>query len=214
MNQLNTKTTEPLVKERLALLIERETRYQLDVIIKRMQNLAKNYRIGQEGDTRSPLRNVLITATDRTASLEVIKNYIGYQTSRSDRSEKVSAILKSPYEGQKEGRRFGAALVEALDELEQDANVLLNNIESSLPETDPLREYLTPDVKLREATDLHLKLTQLYLGYLVREHTALRGSRNNNTRSEPEQKTTPDPTARFERPVKNQTSPKPNPNRR
>lgn len=193
MSQMDTKATDPLVKEQLTLLIERELRYQLDEILQRMQQMAKDFNIGGQGDKRSPLRNLLVTATDRTASLEVIKNYIEYQTARS---EDIGKILKVSLNGKK----FGAALVAALDELEQDANAILNNIESSLkPHNTSARSEQTGDAsnanhpvikylneeRSREVIDLHLKLVQLYLGYLVREHTALRESQNNN-RFQPE----------------------------
>jgi hypothetical protein len=169
MTPPDTVTTDSLVKEQLTLLIEQELRYQLDDIIQRMQTLATNFKIGQKGDRRSPLRNLLITATDRTASIEVIKNYIEYQAARS---EDVSKVLKLNYEGEK----FGKALIKALDELKLDAKQILNNIIARLPEQHPLVAYLTPTLPTRELADLHLRLAQLYLGYLMREHTSLRQS--------------------------------------
>ena len=66
MSQLDIRETEPLVKEQLALLIERETRYRLDDILKGMQELAGQHQIGG-GVQRSPLRNLLVAATDRTS---------------------------------------------------------------------------------------------------------------------------------------------------
>lgn len=188
MSQTDTQATEPLVKEQLALLIERELRYQLDDILKRMQKLAKDFRIDTKKDRfgkivqdkkaeRSPLRNLLVTATDRTASLEIIKNYISYQTARSD---DVSAILKNAYEGEErnpyQSNKFGRALIEALDNLEQDAEAILENVKNSQSEGHPVVQYLSTELREREVTDLHLKLAQLYLGYLVREHTAMRGA--------------------------------------
>ncbi|MGF1499518.1 MAG: hypothetical protein ACFB8W_22250 [Elainellaceae cyanobacterium] len=167
MNQPSSPVMDPLLKEQLILLIEREMRYQLDDIIQRMQQLAKDYGIGEKGDKRSPLRNLLVTATDRTASLEVIKNYIDYQTARS---EDIGKVLKALHGNQK----FGKALIDALDGLEADANTILNNIASSLPDEHPVKKYLVSAARSRELTDLHLNLAQLYLGYLVREHTALR----------------------------------------
>jgi hypothetical protein len=179
MSQINTKSTDPLVKEQLTLLIERELRYRLDDILQRMQQTARDFKIGEKGDKRSSLRNLLVTATDRTASLEVIKNYIDYQTARS---EDIGKILKNSHNG----KRFGAALVEDLEALEQDANAILDNIEVSLEkaankqlEQQPVVEYLA-QVRSREVIDLHLKLAQLYLGYLVREHTALREAAGDN----------------------------------
>ena len=192
MNQLDIKTAEPLVKEQLALLIERETRYQLDDILQEMQTLAENHQIGQAGSPRSPLRNLLVAATDRTASLEIIKNYISYQTARS---EDISKILKANYGSKK----FGEALIDALDGLENNAEDILDRITEGLTDDSALKKYLTPQVRSREVTDLHLKLTQLYLGYLVREHTALRGSPNSSVAgSEAKSKTASDLKAHFE----------------
>ena len=197
MNQLNIKTTEPLVKEQLSLLIERETRYQLDGILQEMQKLAEKHQIGQAGPQRSPLRNLLVAATDRAASLEIIKNYISYQTARS---EDISKILKANYEGKK----FGEALIDALDGLEKNAEDIIDRITEGLTNDSALKQYLTPQLRSREVTDLHLKLTQLYLGYLVREHTALRGSPNSNTTggnttgAEAKPKTASDLKAHFE----------------
>lgn len=167
MTPSDNNATDSLVKEQLTLLIEQELRYQLDDILQRMQTLAANFDIGKKGDRRSPLRNLLITATDRTASIEVIKNYIDYQAARS---EDVSKVLKLDYRGEK----FGTALIKALDDLKLDAEQILNNIITRLPEHHPLVAYLTPTLPTRELIDLHLKLAQLYLGYLMREHTALR----------------------------------------
>ncbi len=202
MNQLNAKTTEPLVKEQLALLIEQETRYQLDGILQEMQELAEKHQIGQAGSQRSPLRNLLVAATDRTASLEIIKNYISYQTARS---EDISKILKANYGGKK----FGEALSDSLDGLGKNAEDIISRITEGLTNDNALKQYLTPQVRSREVTDLHLKLTQLYLGYLVREHTALRGAQTNASRPENEQKTAPDPTARPDRSSGDNRSQKP-----
>lgn len=232
MSKIDTKATEPFVKERLALLIEQELRYQLDKIIPKMQTLAKDFEIGLKKDKdgkiardkqgkiikdkaeRSPLRNLLVTATDRMASLESIKNYISYQASRS---EDAGAILKSSYEGEGkdpyEGDRFGKALIKALDGLKENAKEVLTDIAGNLTDNDPLKQHLTLEVKSREIVDLHLKLVQLYLGYLVREHTALRGSQSNHSKSESTQQTTPDPTARPNPPTTKNDRSKPRQNR-
>ena len=167
MIPLETAATNSLVKEQLTLLIEQELRYQLDDIIQAMQKLAQDFRIGQGRKERSPLRNLLITAMDRTASVEVIKKYIDYQTARSEDVSKILGLFHG-------GQTFGKALVGALDNLQPDAKMMLKNIASRLPKEHPLAQYLTPELHDREVADLHLKLVQLYLGYLVREHTALR----------------------------------------
>ncbi len=207
MSQIDIKATEPLVKEQLTLLIERETRYRLDDILQRMQELAKLHQIGGGGQ-RSPLRNLLVAATDRTASLEIIKNFINYQTARS---EDVSRILQKLHEGKK----FGKALIDALDELEEDSKTILDSITNGLPDGDRLRQYLTPEIRSREIIDLHLKLAQFYLGYLVREHTALGKPPNSSTpKFEAEKKTDSDPMARPDRPSGDNRSQKPNPKRR
>ena len=219
MSQIDTTATEPFVKERLVLLIERELRYQLDEILPKMQKLAKDFRIDLKKDKdgriskdkdgrikqdkkseRSPLRNLLVTATERTASLETIKNYISYQASRA---EDVGAILKSSYEGEGrdlyEGDKFGAALIKALDELKENAEEILDRITEGLTDDSALKKYLKPQVRSREVTDLHLKLVQLYLGYLVREHTALRVLKPDLNSGNQNDNRPPDPTARPQR---------------
>ena len=180
MTQVETTTqtnTNPLVREQLTLLIERETRYQLDAILKRMQAMANDFNIGARGDKRSPLRNLLTTAMDRTASLEVIKNYISYQTARSEDIGKVLKLHPQRNKDQCLGN-FGSELIKSLDDLETDANAILDAILSTLPDNHAVREIIDHNTPSREieVIDLHLKLVQLYLGYLVREHTALKGT--------------------------------------
>lgn len=165
MTQTATTTPDPLIKEQLTLLIEREVRYQLDSIIQKMQKSAQKYDIGQQSDKRSPLRNILVAATDRTASLEVIKNTIRYQIGRREGSD--------VWKIERDGSRFGEIVIQELDGLREDVEEILSRIEASLQPDSPVKTYLSSDDRQREVQDLHLKLAQLYLGYLVREHTAL-----------------------------------------
>ena len=139
--------------------------------------------------------------------MEIIKNFINYQTARS---EDVSRILQKPYEGKK----FGKALIDALDKLKKDANEILDSITKDLPEGDRLKQYLTK-VRSREIVDLHLKLAQFYLGYLVREHTALGKPPNSSTpKFEAEKKTAFEPIARPDRASGDNRSQKPTQKRR
>jgi hypothetical protein len=161
---------EQMTKEQLVLRIDQELRYQLDEIIQRLQKLAKEYNIGQKADKRSPLRNILITSTDRTASVEVIKNQIRYQIGRKEGSE--------VWKIERNGVKFGEVIAQQLDALSQDAIEILKRIQETLPKDSLLQTYLNPKQLHREEVDLHLKLAQLYLGYLVREHTAQANSGN------------------------------------
>jgi hypothetical protein len=150
------------LEEQLILRVERELRNQLDVILKRMQDMAKNFGI-EKTDEKSPFKNVVNVATDPTSSLEVIKTYIRSQVGRSGSSPIWKVI--------KDKKLFAAAVVEQINSLEKDAQQILENIESHLSKDSHLYTYFKKDeAKLKN--ELHLKLTQLYLGYLSREHTA------------------------------------------
>ncbi len=189
MTPSDNTATDSLVKEQLTLLIEQELRYQLDDILQRMQTLATDFRIDLKTDKkgnmqpdkkseRSALRNLLITATDRTASLETIKNYIAYQSARS---EDVGATLKNPYSGDETNpygcNKFSEALIGELDNLRKDAEDIFERIKLRLSPESKLKQYLMPNTPERDVADLHIKLVQLYLGYLVRQHTSMRVSK-------------------------------------
>ena len=178
--------SDQMTKEQLALRIDQELRYQLDEIIQRLQKLAKEYNIGQKADKRSPLRNILVAATDRTASVEVIKNQIRYQIGRKEGSE--------VWKIERNGVKFGEVIAQQLDALSQDATEILKRIRETLPKDSLLQTYLNPKQLHREEVDLRLKLAQLYLGYLVREHTAQVNSGNASNGSSGEQTRSSEPS--------------------
>lgn len=182
------------IEQQLTLRIENELSKQLDDIILKMQKMAKNFNIKQVRE-RSPLKNVLTTATDPTSSLEVIKNFIRYQASRKDASQiwKLEFIEK----GQKE--LFVNAVVRQIDNLTSNVDAIFNSIHTSIDKElkpfilkdgeqlinpllgenqrknlEAIKLYLENN-KIGLSKNIHLKLTQLYLGYLSREHTALIG---------------------------------------
>ena len=154
-----------LTKEEFILRVNQETRYQMDSIIQELRDSSDQFKIGEKADKRSPLRNVLNVATDASSSLEVIKVFIRYQAGRKEGSE-VWKIYK-------DGRSFAEVTTDRLDQLNEDATQILKRVEVSLPDNHPLTSYFQTPEYQRDIEDLHLKLAQLYLGYLVREHTAL-----------------------------------------
>ena len=155
------------VEEQLTLRIERELSYQMDEIIDKMQKMANKFVI-DKADKKSPFKNVLSVATETSSSLEVIKSYIRYQVGRKESSPvwKIS----------EEQELFATAVVEQINSLLKDAKHILQRVKEALPPDSSLHLYLEEAQKQeRLQKELHLKLTQLYLGYLAREHTALVG---------------------------------------
>jgi hypothetical protein len=183
------------LEEQLALRIDQELRNQLDDVILKMQTIAKIFEI-QQVKERSPLKNVLTVATDPTSSLEVIKNYIRYQVGRKDASKIWK--LEKHQEGKKE--IFANAVIEQINGLIVNLENIFSSIELSIEkEMKPFldeknKDLFNPELNQNQIEKLeslklylqnnksslsqtiHLKLTQLYLGYLSREHTALVGS--------------------------------------
>jgi len=157
------------LEEQLELRIEREISNQMDEIIKNVNILAKKFSIDSK-DKKSPFKNVLAVATDASSSLEVIKNYIRYQVGRKD----ASPIWKSCNEQE----LFAMALVKELENLNEDVKKILQRLRKAIPKSNPLESYLT-DSQNREKIErkIHLKIAQLYLGYLAREHTAMVGEK-------------------------------------
>jgi hypothetical protein len=184
-----------LLKEELMLRIDRELRYQMDSIIEQLGKLAREFDIGHEDTSkRSPLRNILLVASDPTSSLETIKTYMRYQAARDI---KVLAVKR-------QNRRFVDALILQLETLEKDAEAIFEEVQKSLPEKHSLKNYSqTPEYK-KDLKDLHLRLTQLYLGSLVREHTALvEEAKSNSSKPRDEKNDNPsknDPLARPNKP--------------
>ena len=154
-----------LAKEEFILRVNQETRYQMDSIIQDLRESSRQFNIGVKTDKKSPLRNVLNVATDPSSSLEVIKSFIRYQAGRSERD--------GIWENSKGKSSFAEVTIDRLDQLNTDAIQILERVEVSLPDNNPLTSYFQTPEYQRDIEDLHLKLVQLYLGYLVREHTAL-----------------------------------------
>jgi len=182
------------LEEQLGLRINQELSNQLDNVIIKMQAMAKEFDIKQIKE-RSPLKNVLTTSVDSTSSLEVIKNYIRYQTGRKETS-KIWKLEKNE-NGKKE--IFANAVIKQIEDLNINVGDIFVNINSSIDKDlrhfsdkdsqecisiklserqreklELLKQYLK-DNQERLAKNIHLKLAQLYLGYLSREHTALIG---------------------------------------
>lgn len=159
-----------LLKEQLWLRVEREIREQMDDVIGKVLGVSKKFSIANK-DKKSPFRNVLAVATDSSSSLEVIKNYIRYQVGRSGSSPIWTTA--------KDKELFATAVVNDLNNLSQDAQLIVQRLRRAIPKGNSLEPYLENNQnreKLKK--DIHLKLAQLYLGYLAREHTASVGESN------------------------------------
>ncbi|KAB8331436.1 hypothetical protein SD80_023270 [Scytonema tolypothrichoides VB-61278] len=155
------------LQEQLALRIEKQISYQMDEVLGKVRKISRDFSIASK-DKKSPFRNVLAVATDSGSSLEVIKNYIRYQVGRSGSSPIWTTL--------KDKELFAKAVVQDLDNLIQDAQAILTRIRKDIPKDHALEPYLEDNQnRERLKKDIHLKLVQLYLGYLAREHTALVG---------------------------------------
>ncbi|KAM3091380.1 hypothetical protein ACKFKG_25530 [Phormidesmis sp. 146-35] len=188
-----------LLKEELMLRIDREIRYRMDGVIEKLGKLAREFDIGHEDTSkRSPLRNILLVASDPTSSIETIKTYMRYQAARDI---KVLGVKRRD-------RRFVDALILQLEELEDDAKAIFEQVKTSLPKQHQLGEYFQTPEYTKDLKDLHLRLAQLYLGSLVREHTALVEEGRNPSKAREEKnfnQSKPDaPSKAFERPSKPQ----------
>ncbi|MEH2235824.1 hypothetical protein [Nostoc sp.] len=167
-----TEFLDDSLKEKLALRLEKEISNQMDEVIRKVRQISKKFSIASK-DKKSPFRNVLAVATDSTSSIEVIKNYIRYQVGRNG----SSPIWTTP----KDKEVFAAALVEDLNNLIQDAQEILQRLRKDIYKGNVLEPYIEDKQNQeRLKKDIHLKLAQLYLGYLAREHTALVGESNLN----------------------------------
>ncbi|NJO43570.1 MAG: hypothetical protein HC865_24070 [Cyanobacteria bacterium RU_5_0] len=167
------------MESQLMLRINQSVKGQLDEIIQGMQKMVANFSV-KTVDERSPLRNVLNTAIDPMSTLEVIKNYIRYQTGRKNHSKIWDKKYSQQY--------FADAVIQEIENLatyidkvftntQQELEQEINALEPDSGRRTQLEELKTYFQKhqLRLRQELHLNLTQLYLGYLSREHTATRG---------------------------------------
>ena len=141
------------------VLMEKEIGLRMEVLIPKMQKMAKDYNLRAE---RSPFRNVLNVATDAAGGIEVTQNFIRYQLGRSGANRIWSSTVG--------GKKFAVALVEAIEGLRDEAKVVVER----------MNEHL--DTKLDDAwlQRVHVRLMQLYLGNLVRYQRFLanEGGRN------------------------------------
>jgi hypothetical protein len=196
-------------QQQLMLLINSETRYQQDEIITRIREMMKNFGIPGAKFAKSPFRNVLNVATEPSASLETVKTYVRYQSARGDD--------KKIWDKRSNGSSFSDVLNQSLENLSDDALAIIKRVEEGLEErlknTDVedhldreriqlIQSYLDRK-RIRLIQDLRLKLVQLYLGYLYREHVAVANqsdSQDNFRRSDNSDSATNKP---FTKPVLN-----------
>jgi hypothetical protein len=161
-------------QQQLMLQINLETRYQQDAVITRIREMVKDFRIADPKDDprKSPLRNVLNVATEPSASLETVKTYIRYQSGRKE-TNKVWITTHNK-------KRFAEEVIKTLDNLRTDVDQVLDRVIERLADHE-IKSYLAlPVEQERLKQDLHLKLVQLYLGYLYREYTAAIGESVSN----------------------------------
>jgi hypothetical protein len=95
----------------------------------------------------------------------VIKTYIRYQTGRKEGSD----VWRQTHNNQ----RFADVVIGQLEGLKKTAEQIFEEIQQSVSDKHPLRNYSQQPGYLKDLQDLHLRLVRLYLGSLVREHTAL-----------------------------------------
>lgn len=159
-----------LLKEQLALRVEKCISNQMDEVIEKMKDLSDKFAIANK-DKKSPFRNVLAVAVDSSSSIEIIKNYIRYQVGRSG----SSPIWTTPH-----GKDiFAKSLVNALDNLEKNAQSIVTELRRNIPKGHTLEAHLNDiDNQIQLRKNVHIKLVQLFLGYLAREHTASVGEMN------------------------------------
>ncbi|PSF37383.1 hypothetical protein C7H19_10680 [Aphanothece hegewaldii CCALA 016] len=167
--------SQTFLQEQLTLIIEIEIGRKMDNIIPNIKALAKSFSIAEK-DKKSPFRNVLAVANESGSSIEIIKNYIRYQVGRSG-SSPIWRISR-------DNKLFATALLEQINSLNQDAQSIVDRLRHSIRRGDLYNYIENGENREQIKKNIHLKLTQLYLGYLAREHTALCGEQNSKKEHE------------------------------
>jgi len=155
------------LQQQLEFRLQKAIAAKMDDVIGKINTIADRFSIGAE-DKKSPFRNVLANAVSPSASIEVIKNFIKCYIGKSGASPIWSKKIGNDI--------FAIELVKELDQLIEYANDVVSCVRKSIPKNNPLNQYVDDANTKRELTkQIHLKLIQLYLGYLARKHTALVG---------------------------------------
>ncbi|MTJ07803.1 hypothetical protein [Anabaena sp. UHCC 0204] len=163
------------LQQQLEFRIQKAIADKMDDVIDKINTIADRFSIGIE-DKKSPFRNVVANAVSPSASIAVIKNFIKCYIGKSG---------ASPIWSKKIGKDiFAIELVNDLDTLIEYAHDIVRCIRKSIPKNNPLNQYVDDPSNQTELTkQIHLKLIQLYLGYLARKHTALVGEAKLNSHS-------------------------------
>lgn len=175
-----SKLSSTNIQEQLALRIDKGISQQLDEVLLKVRTISKKFKI-EKVKERSPIKNVVVAATEPITSLEVIKNFIRYQAGRKTASEIWK--LKDP---ENANSLFADEVVNSLNSLANNCKNILDLIEARISERlededisetevdrlKALNQHLQ-DNKSNITQFIHLRLARLYLGYLSREHTAL-----------------------------------------
>ncbi|MDJ0798943.1 MAG: hypothetical protein QNJ51_19340 [Calothrix sp. MO_167.B12] len=158
------------LEEQLEFRIQKAMSEQMDNVIDKVIKIAKKFSIANQNE-KSPFRNVLSVATESGSSVEVVKNFIKYQVGRKGSSD----IWKL----KKEQELFAAAVISDIEILlNEDTEEIIEKLRKNIEKNNSLNSYVdNPSNQKELKRKIHLKLTQLYLGYLAREHTALVGEK-------------------------------------
>ena len=162
--------TERAAKQRKILEMEESIRSQMEILIPKMQEMARGYNLRDE---RTPFRNVLNVATDPGSGVEVTKNFILYQLGRRD----ANPIWKNYFRGKNQrfkGKKFAIALVGEIDGLKEKAREVLERV----------GENLDTDSGKGQLQQVHRRLMQLYLGNLGRYQVFLASESRENNRGQ------------------------------
>lgn len=137
-----------------AILMERLTNERMEKIIPRMMKLAESYQLGRVSE-KSPFRNVLAISTELGGNIEVTKNFIRYQLGRSEAND--------VWRKKAAGESFAVHLVKEIEALKGDAEKIVAKA----------GEIIREEERERWVNKIHVRLVQLYLGYLSRYQTFL-----------------------------------------
>jgi len=165
------------LEEQLEFRIQKAISEQMDNVLEKVSKIAHKFSI-ETRDKKSPFRNVLSVATESGSSIEIIKNFIKYQVGRSG----SSPIWKT----KQEKELFATAVISDINSLlTVDTEEILDNLRRNIKKNNQLNSFVdNPNNQKELKIKIHLKITQLYLGYLAREHTALLGEQKLKSNTE------------------------------
>ena len=153
MTLMQERPTEVACEDRVAIARIHAIGNSSDELVTRVENLGKQWNIGRTSE-KSPFKNVLAVSAAPGASLKVLQNFILYQLGRTGGSR--------IWQESKQDLYFAQALVKELD--------ALHSLRDKVAEE--IRGLTGVTLQQDQKQALHLRLAQLFLGYLSRYHTA------------------------------------------